>query len=179
MSPLSRDPDRRGRQLANLRRGGAPAAPAGNRRHVVHGGYAVVATDRLEAKALAVFDAIAADAPLRGADGDLPAHDAALVRLAADVLCRLDDIAGYLRDRGWLDENGQPRENLLDLERRLRTEAADHLDALGCTPRSRAKLGLDLARTVDAATALSEPDDGRRRQLMAQAGLIEGGTDAA
>lgn len=175
MSPLSGDSQRRGRQLANLRRGGAPPAPKGNRRHVSHGGYAQVAAGRLDTKTLEVFGALAADAPLRDVDGGLPAHDGALVRLAADVLCRLDDVSTFLRDRGWLDADGQPRESILDLERRLRAEAADHLDALGCTPRARAKLGLDLARTVDAATALSEPDPNRRRDLMTQAGLLTDG----
>jgi hypothetical protein len=143
---LSRKPAARARQLANLKRGDNPAA-AGNRHRVTHGAYARVAADRLDRKAREVFDALAADAPLRE-DGELPAADGAAVRLAADVLCRLDDLSGWLRDHGWLDAGGQPREGLLDLERRLRAEAADHLDALGCTPRSRARLGLDVARAA-------------------------------
>ena len=39
------------------------------------------------------------------------------------------------------------------------------------TPAARARLGLDLARTVDAATAMSHPDPVERERLMAEAGL--------
>jgi hypothetical protein len=41
------------------------------------------------------------------------------------------------------------------------------------TPRSRAKLGVDLAGVVDVATAISEPDPNRRAELMREAGLPE------
>lgn len=160
MSPTSRDPRRRARQLANLRKGGT-IAPAGNRRAVKHGVYAVIAADRLDAKAREVFAALAADAPLRDAAGELPAADGAAVRLAADVLCRLDGMRDYLARRGVEDEKGVLRVVELDLERRLRAEAADHLDSLGMTPRARARLGLDVARTVafDLATEWAEPED--------------------
>jgi hypothetical protein len=45
---------------------------------------------------------------------------------------------------------------------------------LGMTPASRAKLGLNLAKTVDLATALSHPDPERRAELMREAGLEPG-----
>src|SRR3954463_6928704 len=77
--PLSRDRSARERQLDNLRR--APSAPLGNRRAVQHGGYARVALEQLDAKAVEVFDALAADAPLRGPRGELPAADSVPVRL--------------------------------------------------------------------------------------------------
>lgn len=156
MAGLSSDPERRAAQLGNLRRGGVPAAPEGNRRRVSHGAYAVIAHDRIDAKVREVFDALAEDAPMRAADGGLPAADAAMVRLTAEVMCRLDDVTGYLAARGWLDEKGEPRTTILDLEARLRREAADHLDALGCSPRSRAKLGVDLVKTVDIAAEMAK-----------------------
>jgi hypothetical protein len=53
----------------------------------------------------------------------------------------------------------------------MRREASDYLDALGMTPNSRAKLGLDLQRTVDLASAMSEPDDARRAELLREAGI--------
>jgi hypothetical protein len=53
----------------------------------------------------------------------------------------------------------------------LRAEALDLAESLGMTPRSRARLGLDLSRTVDLATAMSEPDDERRAELLREAGL--------
>lgn len=152
--PLSRDPDARRRQLANLRPG-AMTAPPGNRRAVKHGAYAAVVRERLEAKSREVYEALAADAPLRGPDGELPAADAVAVRLLAEALCRLDDVSAHLRDRGLTDEDGAVRP-AVELESRLRREAADHADALGMTPRSRARLGLDVARGFDLATAWSE-----------------------
>ena len=57
--------------------------------------------------------------------------------------------------------------------------ASDYLDALGMTPQSRAKLGLDLARTTDLATAMSEPNDDRRAELLREAGIDEEDSDAA
>ncbi|UTI62637.1 hypothetical protein NBH00_14855 [Paraconexibacter antarcticus] len=125
-----------------------------------HGAYAVIAAERVDAKVREVFDALAADAPLRASDGGLPAADGAMVRLAAEVMCRLDDVTGYLGAKGWMDEKGNPRTIVLELEGRLRREAADHLDALGCSPRSRAKLGLDVARSqaFDLAQHWAETD---------------------
>lgn len=159
MSPISDDPRKAERQLANLRKGGAPAAPQGNRRTVKHGAYAVIARDRVDAKVREVFDALAEDAPLRARDGGLPAEDAAMVRLTAETMCRLDDVTSYLGARGWLDENGDPRTVVLELEGRLRREAGDFLEALGMSPRSRAKLGLDVARAQTFDLAKHWADD--------------------
>lgn len=156
--PLSPDPRKRARQLANLSPR-PPAPPVGNRRAVTNGGYAAVAVERLDAKAREVYEALAADAPLRGPGGELPAADAPQVRLLAECLCRIDDLAAYLCDRGLLDSEGAVRP-AVELEGRLRREAADHLDALGMTPRSRAKLGLDVARGRDLAMEWAEEADG-------------------
>jgi phage terminase small subunit len=144
--PLSRDPAKRARQLANLR--SAPPAPAGHRRALVHGAYASVARDRIDAKARAVFDAIAADAPVRE-NGGLPAADGVVVALLAEALCRLDDIGAYLSMHGWADEHGSPRP-VLDAERSLRGQVLSLCVELGMTPRSRAALGLDLVRAGQA-----------------------------
>jgi hypothetical protein len=144
----SSNPAARARSLANLKRGdqGMP----GNRNRVTHGAYARIAEDRLEVKAREVYLALAEDAPVRAGDGGLPAADAVPVRLLAETLCRLDDVAAYLRDRGLLGEDGNLRP-AVDVERRLRAEALDYSEALGMTPRSRARLGLDLARSFDLA----------------------------
>ena len=166
--PLSSNPRKRERQLRNLKP--APPVQPGNRFAVQHGGYAAIARDRLEEKQRQVFDALSADAPLRDARGELPRHDAAQVTLLADVLCRLDSINSYLDARGYLDDKGNVRP-AAELAGRMRREASDYLDALGMTPKSRAKLGLLLQRTVDLASAMNEPDDERRAELLAEAGL--------
>jgi hypothetical protein len=143
--PLSRDPERRQRQLANLRPGGG-AAGNGNGRAISHGAYAQVTAERLDAKVRRVLDAVTVDAPVREVDGALPAADGVAVRQLAETLCRLDDIGDYLHRRGWEDESGKPRP-VLEYEGRLRSHVLDLLRELGMTPASRAKLGLDLART--------------------------------
>jgi hypothetical protein len=156
---LSPDERARSRQLANLRRGG-PVQP-GNSNRRLHGGYAIVAVEQMEAKAREVYEALAADAPLRGPDGNLPAADALPVRLLAEVLVRLDRVAADVRDHGWKDaKTGQPR-SVLELEGRLRGEALTLARELGMTPASRAKLGLDLVRA-------SAEDEARRREVFGQ-----------
>jgi hypothetical protein len=170
--PLSKRQAARDRQLANLARGDNPA-PAGNRRAVTHGGYARIAAERLDAKAREVFEALSLDAPLRARGGELPAADSVAVRLLADALCRLEDVAADIRDHGWRDRTSGEQRPVVDLEQRLRREALDYCEALGMTPRSRGRLGLDLARTYDASVAWSEPDPTRRRAMLAELGVEE------
>ncbi len=176
--PLSSDPEKRARQLANLTPA-PPVPPDGNTRRLTHGGYATIVRARLDEKMREVFDALAGDAPLREADGSLPAADALVVELLAECICRRENLREYLADYGWRDdESKEPKTAVLDLERRLRREAAGYADALGMTPRSRVRLGLDVVRVrshVDASRALSEArkeaDPIRREQLLREAGL--------
>jgi len=74
--------------------------------------------------------AFAADAPLRGEDGGLPTHDAAMVRLLADVLCRLDSIGAWLDGR-WATDEGRP---ILEVER-ASCAGRPRSDAIGMSPR--------------------------------------------
>lgn len=152
--PLSRDPDKRAKQLANLR--AAPPAPRGHRRAVTHGGYSIVGPLERDRKARDIFEALAADAPMRDDAGGLPAADTAVVSLFARCLVQLERVEADMGDHGWKDrESGDPRP-VVELARRLRGEALDYAEALGMTPRSRAKLGLDLTRTLSAGEALDD-----------------------
>jgi hypothetical protein len=168
---LSTDPAKRERQLANLRRGGKPPAPdQENRRAATHGGYARIALDRLEDRRLEIFEALASDAPVREGDGGLPAADGVIVGLLAECLCRLEDVSGHIRDRGLFDRKGRLRP-AVELEARLRREAADHAASLGMTPSSRARLGVDLARMqqVDLAQRWAAEHDGREHAVKGSA----------
>lgn len=167
--PIGGGGARNPRSLANLRP--VDAAPVSNQRARTHGGYATVARERLDAKVREVFDALAADAPLRDTRGGLPRADSVAVRLLAECLCRLEDVRANVAIYGAVNERSGKVRPATDLEQRLRREAADYLDALGMTPRSRGKLGLDLTRAVDLSNAMSERDPDRRRVLMAEAGL--------
>jgi len=60
-------------------------------------------------------------------------------------------VTANVRDHGVFEAKTGAVRPAVELEGRLRREAADYLDALGCTPRSRARLGLDVARGFDLA----------------------------
>ncbi len=159
---LSRRPAARARQLENLRP--APAPPDGNRRAVSHGGYARVGGERMASKVRELHEAMGEDLPLRASDGGVPPADSARLSLAARALARLEDVERYHEAFGWRDEKtGDPRPSV-ELERRLRSEVADHLDALGCSPTSRARLGLDLQRGIDLAQAMAADAEAERRE---------------
>jgi hypothetical protein len=153
MSPRRRKPRkpvggggaRHPNSLANLQPGSG--APPGNSRALSHGGYAAIARERLDTRVREVFEALSADAPLRGHDGELPAADVVVVQNMAEAMCRRDDVRDNIRDYGLFDQKTGDLRPALDLERRLRREILKYADALGMTPRSRAALGLDLART--------------------------------
>lgn len=168
--PLSSDPEARARQLANLRRGVTKPSPTANLRH---GGYAQLRREEIEDEERRVLEALEADAPLRDPDGGLPAADGVAVRLLASCLVRLQRVEAYLTAHGFLDEKGEPRP-VLEVEAKLRRDALDAAEALGMTPRSRARLGLDLVRAaeatadVEAARAARERLDQRLADIEAE-----------
>ncbi len=147
MTPLSSDADARNRQIANLTP--APPIQPGEQRALSHGGYAEIAAARLDAKTRAIYDAIAADAPLRATGGGLPSHDAAIVSVLAVALCHLEDVNKHLAEHG-LFVRRRPRP-AVELASRFRKEIVGYLEQLGMTPKSRSALGLDLASTADIA----------------------------
>lgn len=169
--PLSNDPAKRERQLANLKR--YPAPPNGNVRALKHGGNARKAT-LIPAGSWAqrIYEELEREAPLRDSDGSLPLHDRQAVELLASGLARLQSVEAWLHTRTAVDEKGNPWP-AEDTARRLRREIAALLHALGMTPRARSALGLDLARTFDLAVAMSEPDTVRRDEQLREAGLLD------
>jgi hypothetical protein len=157
--PLSNNPSARRTQLANLRK--APPAPTGHTRANKDGFYATAKTLPVEGKARLIAEELASESPLRDGDGDLPMADRAAIELTALCLCRIESIEHYLQLHGELDEKGNLRP-ATEHARRLRSEAKDHLSALGMTTRSRIALGLDLQRgaAADFATLLADlPDE--------------------
>lgn len=153
--------------LANLQRGGGRPVSLEHRPNLHHGGYAVVAADVLDAKEAEVFAALAADAPLRDSNGELPRADTVVVRLLAEALCRLDSVKADIRDHGWKHaKSGNPRP-VVELERRLRAEVFDYLRDLGMTPAGRARLGLDLVRSRDLALEMAADAELERREQEA------------
>lgn len=174
--PLSNDPAKRDRQLANLQPR-PPAPPLGNVRGLKHGGTARQATlIRAGSWAERILAELEREAPLRDQAGELPAHDRQAVELLASALARLDAVTQWLEVRPALDEKGRPWP-AEDVARRLRREAAGYLDTLGMTPTSRARLGLDLARTSSLAELMAADAELERQEFPGEA--LEGeATDA-
>ncbi|MBA2763800.1 MAG: hypothetical protein H0U42_03840 [Thermoleophilaceae bacterium] len=154
----SNDPEARARSLANLNRN-PPRPPLGNTRALTHGGKTTVATADLTEARRELYDALSDAAPLREVDGSLPRADEASVEVAALALHRWRSVSRWLDLHGRLDEKTGAVKPAADLE--LRHESALHraLDVLGLNPAARAKLGLNVARAFDLASALSEPDE--------------------
>ena len=170
--PLSEDPDKRARQLANLNRGAnagsfKPGAASPNLRHGLRSRQP---GPLLGTAAREIVDALADAVPLRGPDGDVMPQFIPAVESAALDLIIVQRVLGYLTAHGFEDARGRLRGEVEGLSRanaRLMAKLAD----LGATPTSYARLGFDVARTADLATAMSEPDPERRRALMAEAGV--------
>jgi hypothetical protein len=166
--PLSRDPEARARQLANLRP--PQAAPLGNRRTVKHGAYAAITQAELDAEVRALMDAIGADLPVREADGGgVPAADAIPLRLLAETLIRRARIRDTELRRGIENEDGKLR-GVVQYGLALDGQAIKLCEQLGLTPRSRIALGLDIAR---ARSASERTDDALERLRQRGADIIE------
>lgn len=170
--PLSRDPGARARQLANLRKG--DTRPVGNGNARTHGAYAEITEDQLRDHELRIFEALAADAPVRAPDGSLPREDTLIVRQLAESLVRLQRISTHLIAKGMEREDGSLRP-AVELELRVRGHVLDLCRELGMTPKARAALGVDLVR---AATAGDRLDEHLRQRYGAGAGgsgeVVEG-----
>ena len=129
--PLSSDPERRRKQLLNLKRGGT-VAPAGNQRAVKHGAYALVTEAELEShpKALAVYEALAADAPVRARDGGLPSHDGLVVRMLAENRVQRERVRVDELLHGIETSDGRLR-GVVEYGLRLDAQALDYTKELG------------------------------------------------
>lgn len=157
--PLSRDPKKRAKQLANLRP--APAAPVAHTRSLRHGGRAEVLYRDVEAEVTELMEAL--DVPVRDPDGSIPGHDLAAVEVAARCLKRYRRLADWLDLHGRIDERSGKVKAAAEYELQAERALTSALDVLGMTPTSRAKLGLDLVRAAGAEAELAEQQAARER----------------
>lgn len=172
--PLSTDAEKRAVQLANLRPG-AGQAVEGNGRALSHGAYSAALVAEVEVEVRELMEALGAAAPVRDGDGSLPTADVVAVERAARALKRWRGLAQWLDLHGRIVERGKGKGGIkpaAELELKAERELAAALDALGMTPRSRAALGVDLARVAataeDAAAARAA-----RERLDARAAAVE------
>src|SRR4051794_33161696 len=98
--PLSPDPEARARQLANLRPNARPA-PVGNQHRLKHGAFRTIPHEQLGTEIRELCEALRDSAPMRAADGSLPAADEAAVEVAARALKRWREVST------WCDLHGR------------------------------------------------------------------------
>jgi hypothetical protein len=112
--------------------------------------------------------AIADDLPIRDAAGGVPAADRFAVELAAIALLRVRRCAAFLELHGDEDGRGNLRPEFEAFGRAVE-QAARMLDRLGCSPRARAALGVDVGRiqTFDLALAMAADAEAERREREA------------
>jgi len=158
--PLSDDPMKRARQLANLKPQPAPPPPEGNARGLRHGGHSELLLRDVEAEVRELMDAFGEAVPVRDAGGGVPAADVAAIERAARALKRYRHLAQWLDLHGRIEERTGAVKPAAELELKAERELAAALDSLGLTPTSRAKLGLDLARTARHGSLAGFIDDG-------------------
>ena len=142
--------------LANLQRGGGRPAQPGDQRRLVHGGRSELLVRNVEAEVRELMDALGDAAPVRDPDGSLPVADLVAVERTARLLKRYRHLDQWLDLHGVLDERTGDVKPAAELAARTGESLARALDQLGMTPTSRAKLGLDLARTHDVALQWSQ-----------------------
>ena len=145
------------------------AEQQGNPISLRHGGHAVIAPVEMEAVVTAIREAL----PIKHQ------ADQWIVADLADALIRLHRFRNYADEHELWDQRGKSKKrymarSVLHWESRYRDRVFRLLlRELGLTPASRAKLGLDLVRSVSLAEAMSEKDPVKRKALMAAAGVPE------
>ncbi len=168
---MSKDPKTRKQQLANLDKAPRDGTP-GNKNNLKHGARAQVEPRRLEAKVRELYDELAVDVPLQAAGGGPLPYDRMMLRQLAEALCRLEDVSRWIDEHGFTDRKGRVR-SVLKWEGSIRRQVVELLDRLGMSPASRARIGVDLARQVDLADAMSEPDPEQRKRKLRDAGVVD------
>jgi hypothetical protein len=140
-------------------------AKPGNQLAVRHGAHAQIAAAELQP----VCDELRAALPV--------AHQADrwVVAELADALLRLRRLRAYVDTYDPFKAYSKVRltkmRSAMHWESRYADRVVRLLKELGMTPAARAKLGLDIARSVSLAEAMSEKDPAKRRRLLAEAGV--------
>jgi len=132
-----------------------------------HGGHATPTVDEIATVEQELRE-LAAAAPLRDSNGDLPVFDRPWARELAAGIWRLRRVRAWVDLHGALDEKSGSVQPAAALELRLSQHVREGLKALGMTPRSRAKLGIQISRlsgTVCGDPSLSELSDDALLQL--------------
>jgi hypothetical protein len=149
------------RSLENLK--AAPPAPERNARALTHGGHRRIPPHDLRPEVAEVFNWLAALAPLRDADGGLPAPDAAAVEVAAERLKRWRSMVVYNDAHGRIQERTGEVKGAARFELECERALDRSLSALGLTPDARVRIGVNLA-TGERTLAELMAEDAQREE---------------
>ncbi len=148
--------------LANLQPGRGAAGP-GNSRALSHGAYSAQLLADVSAEVQELMAALAAAAPVREVGGELPAADLVAVEVAARALKRYRHIAAWCDTYGRITERTGEVKPAAVLEGQAERSLREAIDSLGMSPVSRARLGLDVARSFDLAAHWARAAEEDRR----------------
>jgi hypothetical protein len=144
------------------------SAKPGNDLAVKHGGHAQIVAGELADVAAQITAAL----PVKH-----QADEWAVAELA-DALIRLHRFRAWLAEHDPWKQRGKMQlakvKSAMRWEERYAGRVLRLLKELGMTPAARAKLGVDIARSVSLAEAMSEPNPTKRAALLEQAGLEAG-----
>lgn len=144
--PMSNDPEARKRSMANLRK--APPAKRGNRNAVKHGARAKQPIGDVPKARTDMQRYLAARAPLRDKDGNLPEYDEPAMEILSYGFSRIRKLWAELDRLGPVTNTGRLRYALVREIRRSEKQLFQQLSQMGMTAQGRANLGLSLAATA-------------------------------
>jgi hypothetical protein len=151
--------------MQNLRR---PAgAQKGQQLALRNGSRAKLPVGNIKRARLEIQEALAAAAPLRDKDGGLPIADRAAVEIVAAGLARQRYMEEYLERVTPFTNGFHLRYTLVRELRRTEKQLLAALHELGMTPRGRAALGLDVARTGAALQTIKPVSTAERSRAVA------------
>jgi hypothetical protein len=142
--------------MKNLRNG--KGAQTGEQIALRNGSRSRLPVGDIKGSREAIEEALADAAPLRDADGGLPKHDAVAVEVVAAALARYRYMQEALERLTPFTNGGRLRFTLIRELRRTEKQLMSELHELGLTPRGRAALGFDLARTSSEMQKVAEPN---------------------
>ena len=117
-----------------------------------------------------VIEDLEGKVPVRDEQGNVPPWLREMACPAAIAKLQVIRCSRFLAQHGEVDERGRLRPEVEGLSK-VKDRYQRSLERLAMTVPSHMRSGLDAARTIDLASAMSEPDPERRAQLLAEAGL--------
>ncbi|HEX3854742.1 MAG TPA: P27 family phage terminase small subunit [Polyangiaceae bacterium] len=142
--------------MANLKR--PKGAQKGDQKGLKSGARAKLPVGDIAAARQEMAEALAEAAPLRDKDGNLPKADAIAVEVVAAALARYRHMQEYLERVTPFTTGQRLRYTLVRELRRTEKQLLAELHELGMTPRGRAALGLDVARTGAEMQKVATPN---------------------